>query len=68
MDTLTLRDGPIWWHYQSVSGILENMHAGSDKPHIGDGWGVVLGEAGRGRGKLEINGSLQAGPSSSVHW
>lgn len=36
MGALTLRDGPIWWHYQSVSGIINNVHAGRDKPHIGD--------------------------------
>jgi hypothetical protein len=27
MGALTLRDGPIWWHYQSVSGIVNNMLA-----------------------------------------
>lgn len=27
---LTLRDGPIWWHYQSVSGHPQDMHAAGD--------------------------------------
>ena len=26
-DALTLRDGPIWWHYQSISGYTRHMHA-----------------------------------------
>jgi hypothetical protein len=40
MGALTLRDGPIWWHYQSVSGIVNTMLAGRDKPHIDGGLGA----------------------------
>jgi hypothetical protein len=42
MGALTLRDGPIWWHYQSVSGIVDNMLAGRDKPHLDGGLGASV--------------------------
>ena len=52
-DALTLRDGPIWWHYQSVSGIVNNLRADGDIPHFGGRLRVRRG-AGRDRGNYKL--------------
>jgi hypothetical protein len=50
MYALTLQAGPISWHYQSVSGIINiNEQTGSDKPHFGDSLSMRR-VAGRNRG------------------
>jgi hypothetical protein len=75
MGALTLRDGPIWWHYQSVSGISNSMLADATNLMLAVGGGRQ--GAGRGRGDYKlvnaagraIDGALAVGrPSGRVCW